>query len=150
VIGNATAGGSNGLVVESGTNAADACAIFSNQTGGTQYAEIFGDGGMTIGPALTVDKGAGTLNVATGIYLNGVNQFQTGTFIGTLTGMTGVTTGTITYSINGKVVTLFGSFSGTSNTTAMTMTGLPAALQPATLTQAACLTTATIASGSLG
>lgn len=62
---------------------------------------------------------------------------QTGTFTGTLTGMTATITGTMTYSIVGNVATISApggaSFVGTSNSTAMTMTGLPPLLQPATL-----------------
>lgn len=59
----------------------------------------------------------------------------TGTFTATLTGMAGATTATANYSTVGGVVTISfpGAFVGTSNTTALTMTGLPAGLQPATL-----------------
>jgi hypothetical protein len=59
-----------------------------------------------------------------------------GTFLGTFTGFTAGVTGTATWVRIGKLVLLtFPSVSGTSNTTAFTMTGLPAAIQPATLTQ---------------
>ena len=62
-----------------------------------------------------------------------------GSFTGTLTGMSGATTGTIAYKIvadsagTGKECILYAgsSITGTSNTTAMTMTGLPAACTPA-------------------
>lgn len=61
---------------------------------------------------------------------------QFGTFSGTLTGMTGATTGSISYhySLDG-LVTLsrdesLADLTGTSNTTAMTLTGIPAALRP--------------------
>lgn len=72
--------------------------------------------------------------------LNGINAlknaatYETGTFTGTLTGMTAGTTGTITWTRNGNLVTLtaIAAITGTSNTTALTMTGLPANLQPAT------------------
>ena len=61
-----------------------------------------------------------------------------GSFTGTLTGMTASTTGTVNYKIvsdsagTGKLCTLTvpSTISGTSNTTAMTMTGLPAACTP--------------------
>lgn len=61
-----------------------------------------------------------------------------GSFTGTLTGMTGATTGTITYKVvanssgTGKfcVIRSSAGITGTSNTTAMTMTGLPAACTP--------------------
>jgi hypothetical protein len=94
------------------------------------------NGGIQIGAPTGGDKGAGTLNL-TGLYLNGVNQLQSGTFTGTLTGMSAITTGTINYSIAGKTCTLAcGSIQGTTTASAVTMTGLPAACQPATQTQA--------------
>lgn len=64
--------------------------------------------------------------------------FAEGSFTGTLTGMSGATTGTVNYRIvanaagTGKVCALriSAAITGTSNTTAMTMTGLPAACSP--------------------
>lgn len=64
--------------------------------------------------------------------------FAEGSFTGTLTGMSGATTGTVTYKIfanasgTGKVcvLSIATSITGTSNATAMTMTGLPAACSP--------------------
>lgn len=56
-----------------------------------------------------------------------------GTFTGTLTGMSGSTTGTVTYRIVRGMCTLYldnVNITGTSNTTAMTMTGLPSAVIP--------------------
>jgi hypothetical protein len=65
--------------------------------------------------------------------------YTEGTFTGTLTGMDAATNGTVIYRIvsnsagTGKLCTLQLETStlGTSNTTAMTMTGLPAACTPA-------------------
>lgn len=59
------------------------------------------------------------------------NAVFTGTFTGTLTGVSAGGTGTIAYRIfaNG-LVALSGSFTGTSNSTALTMTGLPAVVTP--------------------
>jgi hypothetical protein len=55
-----------------------------------------------------------------------------GTFTGTLTGMTGSVTGTCIWTRVGNLVTLFiPTMTGTSNSTAMTLTGLPSAIQPA-------------------
>lgn len=55
-----------------------------------------------------------------------------GTFTGTLTGMTGSVTGTCRWNRVGDCVYLYMPImTGTSNTTAMTLTGLPAAIQPA-------------------
>lgn len=66
--------------------------------------------------------------------------FASGSFTGTITGTASATTGTITYKVfansagTGKLCVLHAASSilGVSNTTAMTMTGLPAAVQPTT------------------
>lgn len=64
-----------------------------------------------------------------------------GTFTATLTGMTSTTTFTATYKKTNKLVVLMakviGTF-GTSNTTSMGMTGIPAAIQPAYITDCPC------------
>lgn len=66
----------------------------------------------------------------------------TGSFTGTLTGVTGQTGNTIKYSINDNVVTLeFEAITGTSNSTAHTITGAPAALFPATQQRVLAVTT---------
>lgn len=70
-----------------------------------------------------------------------VETISEGSFTGTLTGMSGATTGTVNYIVQanaagtGKICTLYCSaaIQGTSNTTAMTMTGVPAACQPAAI-----------------
>ncbi len=58
-----------------------------------------------------------------------------GTFPATLTGMSGATTGDVIYSKTGNKVTLFfaSNIAGTSNSNAMTMTGLPTAIKPPAL-----------------
>lgn len=62
---------------------------------------------------------------------------DTGTFTGTLTGCTTSPTATMTWTRVGKLCLLYlnGALTGTSSATTMTMTGLPAEIQPATLTQ---------------
>lgn len=61
-------------------------------------------------------------------------QIVAGTFTITFTGMAGATTGTATYYKVGNLVMLYlPTLTGTSNSTAFTATGLPAAIQPATL-----------------
>lgn len=53
------------------------------------------------------------------------------TFTGTLTGCTTSPTGTLRYTMRGNEVTLYvPSITGTSNTTACTITGLPSLIQP--------------------
>lgn len=64
----------------------------------------------------------------------GVNRVitgESGTFTGTLTGMSATTTGTINYHRSGGFVALTvpSALNGTSNSTAMTLTGLPNVIQ---------------------
>jgi hypothetical protein len=55
-------------------------------------------------------------------------------FTGTLTGMTTTITGTVRYIVNSRsLATLQGAFTGTSNSTSMTLTGLPAQVTPPTI-----------------
>lgn len=75
-----------------------------------------------------------TINVATDLQINSVPIFASGTFTATLTGCTTSPTGTATWYRVGSIVTLvIPEVVGTSNSTSCTMTGLPAAIQPATL-----------------
>lgn len=91
---------------------------------------------VNVGSA-TGTTNTGDVNISGGFKINGVNIIQTGTFTGTLTGMTGTTTGTVSYRLTGGMVTLAfpAGMTGTSNSNALTMTGLPSILQPASLTQ---------------
>jgi hypothetical protein len=68
--GSTSTGHSLGLAVLSGTNNTDFCAIFQT-AGGSQLMYLYGDGGLILGNPTGGTKGLGTLNVATGIYLNG-------------------------------------------------------------------------------
>jgi hypothetical protein len=75
--------------------------------------------------------------------------YESSTFTGTLTGMTGSVTATASYVRVGKSVTLyFPGATGTSNTTAMTLTGAPATIIPTT-TQALFSTKATNGGGTI-
>jgi hypothetical protein len=66
---------------------------------------------------------------------------DTGTFTITATGYTAAVTGTATWSRVGKLVTIAVPFlSGTSNATTLTLTGIPVAIQPATLGQSLLIT----------
>jgi hypothetical protein len=86
--------------------------------------ELLNDAENIATAILTLDR---TGTVADTVFATTV----TGTFTGTLTGMSGATTGTVTYIIIGGQCILRGLFAGTSNTTAMTLTGLPALCSPA-------------------
>lgn len=59
---------------------------------------------------------------------------ESGTFTATLSGMSSATTGTMTYQRIGGLVILYcnADITGTSNSTAMTITGMPAAIVPKT------------------
>lgn len=84
--------------------------------------------GSYLGTNLTVDQ-YGRVTVAASGVING-------TFTASVTGCTTTPTGTARYSIAGNlcVVSLApsGNITGTSSSTALTVTGLPAACQPAT------------------
>lgn len=84
-----------------------------------------------------------------GIKVDGANTatYSEGSFTGSITGCDASVTGTINYRIvsnsagTGKICTLYnsgGNITGTSNTTAMTMTGLPAACTPSVPVQITC------------
>jgi hypothetical protein len=94
-----------------------------------------GQGKMTADFLPSVDN---TLNLGSGAFrwagLNG-DSVLSGTSILTLTGCTTSPTGTASWARVGKIGTLFvPAINATSNTTAMTLTGLPAAMQPASVT----------------
>lgn len=92
-------------------------------------------GGLIIGTPAGGNEGAGTVN-ATNYYLNGVLVFQSGTFTGTLTGCTTAPTATFHYTIADNICTISmangANLTGTSNSTSMTITGMPAVCEPAT------------------
>lgn len=83
-------------------------------------------GGRLVG---TIDGNATTFDI-----------YATGTFTGTLTGMTATITGTMTWVKTGNIVCVYSptSMTGISNAVTMTMTGVPAAIQPAATQLVAC------------
>ena len=131
--GSSVATESYGLAVHAGTSSADWAVRITNQSLGAAFVTVYGDGGVVVGSPTGSDKGLGSINTAS-LYVNGINtNFVTGSFIGTLTGCTTAPTATFNYTIIGNQVTLFlPVLTGTSNSTALTVTGLPAAIQPAT------------------
>lgn len=89
--------------------------------------------GASLAPGAIVANQITTVMYLSGkwVLLNSVTNL--GFFTGTLTGMTTVVTGSILYKIFGGLCTLTGgglNTVGTSNTTAMTMTGLPTSVRP--------------------
>lgn len=70
-----------------------------------------------------------------------INDYEEGSFTGTLTGCTTSPTGTIKFTRDGDQVSLYvaADITGTSNTTAATITGIPAGLQPGNSQRFNCL-----------
>jgi hypothetical protein len=65
-----------------------------------------------------------------------LRHYKTGSYTGTLTGCTTSPTGTIEYEANGSTVNItFPIIEGTSNTTAATITGMPAEIRPVSTTR---------------
>jgi hypothetical protein len=133
--------GANALAFAAGGTAfaVGTASVFSMQTG-IQLQSYDGSAG-TPGISFFSDTDTGfyrdTANQI-GIGLGGVTagQIAQGTFTATYTGFTANPTGTATWMRNGQLVTLcLPNASATSNATTFTMTGLPAAIQPATLDQ---------------
>ena len=100
-------------------------AIFAPVTNGLSTLNIGGIAGGA-NPLVTFET------------LNSINAsrsaatYETGSFTGTLTGCTTSPTATVNWSRNGNAVTLeIPALSATSNSVALTITGLPASLTPA-------------------
>jgi hypothetical protein len=75
--------------------------------------------------------GTGTQLAFSGATPTGLRYFSRGSFTATLTGMSTTVTGTIRYSVEGAIVALsWPDITGTSNSTAMTVTGMPAVIAP--------------------
>lgn len=130
VIKSPPAGGSSGSVACSAlpaltgdiTTSAGACA--------TTLATVNSNVGSFTSANITVNA-KGVITAAA----NGGSGQVVSSFTGTLTGMTTVVTGTVNTYTSGQQVWLYAQFTGTSNTTSMTMTGLPSGLQPVSLDQ---------------
>lgn len=96
------------------------------------------EGRAEIATQAEVDAGTDDVRFVTPLKLANaatVVNIDQGSFTGTLTGMTMATTASMKYTITGETCTIYNAFSdaiGTSNSTAMTMTGLPVAARPIT------------------
>jgi hypothetical protein len=147
--GSSTTGNSVGVTINAGTNSSDYGLDITNQSGSTGYFLVRGDGGIIIENPSGGDKGIGTINVQNGIYQNntpvclsdGTNcpastGQTTGSFSLTIGACTGSPSFGATYVKTGVEATVTLSSWGTScapntNTTLITATGVPSAIQPA-------------------
>lgn len=75
VNGNVTASNSLGLAVRAGTNSADIALQVNNQANSLNYLIVAGDGGVYLGAPTGATQGKGTLNVDTGLLINGTNVY---------------------------------------------------------------------------
>jgi hypothetical protein len=100
--------------------------IFNPATGTPLSVQIAGVNRFQVNGTTTSIQGQGPLAGA----LIDMTPDAT-TFIGTLSGVTPSVTGTLTARRMGNFATLSGSFVGTSNANTLTVTGIPAAWQPA-------------------
>ncbi len=119
--GSGTTGQSYGLLIEAGSNSADHAFTVVNVSDSVEYFDIRGDGKISGG----------------GITAGGLVDMtpDQGTFTASATGFTTTPTMTVSWSKMGNIVTLsFVGLSGTSNANTFTLTGLPAEIQPSTLT----------------
>lgn len=109
-----------GVAIFGGTSSADIGFVVDNGAGTADYFRVRGDGQIAgNGPV------AGALVDMTP---------DTGTFTATYTGFTATVACTAAWSRIGKIAVLqFCNATGTSNSISFTMTGLPSAIQPATL-----------------
>lgn len=101
VNGSIVAGRSQGIDILAGTNNTDYAIRVKNAASSTQFWQLSGDGGQTVGTPTGGDKGLGTIN-ATGLFVNGTAVSTT-----TLTVPTGLALG------NGST---FSAYPGTSCT----------------------------------
>jgi len=129
------ASNSFGLTITSGTNTSDWALNISNAANNTAFFRAFGDGSVVVGNPTGGLGGLGTIN-AQNLFIQGntVASTITGSFTGTVSGFfSGNITGTINYVVVGKMATLYttAAIQSTSSTTTMSMSGLPAVVQPA-------------------
>lgn len=144
---NGTASQSFGLNIMSGTNTSDSALRVTSQ-GGTPFLLVRGDGQFEGFDGSAAIPGMSFLNdTDTGLYRDTANQIAIalggvtagqiaqGTFTLTGTGFTAGVTATVRYQRVGNHVMLNSDgFSGTSNATTFTGTGLPAIIQVANAT----------------
>lgn len=113
--------------------------IINNTTGAFTVTVQSTTGGASpryIAPAFGAAGHTDVFGDGTDLQLQG--YYAQGTFTGTLTGVTGTVTGTLNYAINGRSARVFSAsatpLAGTSNSSSMTITGLPSFVAPPTIT----------------
>ena len=67
-----TAGQSLGVSIEAGTNSSDYALLIRDANVASTYLKVYGDGGVVAGNPTGGDKGLGTLNVSSNLYINNV------------------------------------------------------------------------------
>lgn len=120
-------------VADGGTGASTATAARSNLSAASSGAntDITSLSAPALGAATATTASAldNSTKVATTAFVN----YLQGTFTASLTGCTAGVTGSATYSVvNGIATVRYPPLSGTSNTTAATLTGAPTAIRPVT------------------
>lgn len=119
--------------------------VYGDPTTGFKYRVTFTDANdVQIWQVDDVTMGAADAYALGGVAASSFPQVQTGSFTATITGHASNPTGTVKYTINGTNVKLYRDgteISDTSNSTSMTLTGLPAACQPAGARQVPCILT---------
>lgn len=146
------ASGASGLQIAAGTLSTDQPLRVSSAGAAANFLQIFGDGHGFIGANGTNNLSwntAGAFSIAaptsgvalalTGVggatatlTVDGLNAFQTGTFTATYVNGSNAT-GTAQYRVSGNLVTIVwpATFGAGSGGAALTISGIPAALQPA-------------------
>ena len=140
-------GGRHVFMDNGGTN----CGIYNDNDNEWMFyaadngaVNMYYNGVVTLYTTLASNGGAYANNTLTGggneRVLTASDKRTTGSFTGTLTGMSAATTGTYNYRIEGNQVTIYRAtkLTGTSTASTMTMTGLPAAIQPAIASEIQC------------
>ncbi len=108
-----TASVSSGLYIGGGTNTSDFALQIQNAAESTDYLDIVGDGGVTIGAPTGGDKGLGSVN-AQALYVNNNAVLKNGTLVTVPQGGTGV--GTVTGILQGNGTSAVSAITDSSTT----------------------------------
>jgi hypothetical protein len=135
----------NGNTLFTTANDGSGSGLDADLLDGVQGANYLQTSGLLTAVLAVDGSGSGLdADLLDGVQGAGYAQTSSGSFTGTLTGMSGATSGTVSYRIAGGICTLFGpggGITGTSNSNGMSMTGLAGPVTPAATRQ---LTTAAV------